>query len=406
MTDTLSTLARLLDRDARRRGLVVQIGPCAERAAALVIRRSDPEAAPRATLQLWPHDPARPAALRGVALDGRLTWTGSPDPAIASWVAAVAPAALGAGSVALARALDSGAYDPRSILDVGVETLVARGLKPAARLSVASGADISRLAGRVPVVLPSTDAFSFTREGRIDASGDARRFVYLATEEAVAERLRAIDEILFSLRGPLHDPARSRALRREQGTLLGYPPCCVSWFADDRPATPPGDELWDLVAALGWDGLGVDPRLNFLASVLYKTPIVPHVPCGAACAETAARTVAWLRALYSPYCARVVASFLEVCAVLWQDGRLVPFLLDGADGPALRVRSFNRPPHPALMTEAWRLRRVPETPEDPRVRSLRVEGDALLIDAGAGWLPWPSAPPGRPTLLLFAPPSL
>lgn len=389
MSDALTTLARALDRDARRHGLTVRVGPCADRSATLRI-----EGEGGGALTLWPRDPARPGPLRGAALDARLEPGASPR--VAAWVAAIAPAAL--ASSPLARELDRGDYDVRSILDVGVETLVEHGLKPTARLSVSAGDDTSRLEARIPVVLRS-EPFAFTREGRLDTTGGERRFLYLGRDRAAVERLREIDAILFSMRGPLHDPARSRALRREQGELLGYPPCCVAWFADERPATSPRDELYDLGEALGWDGLRVDPRLSFVASILYKTPVVPHVPCGPACAETARRTAAHLRALYSPWCARVVASLLEVCVVVWPDGHVAPFLLDGEGG----VRSFNRAPHPALATEAARLRRIPEDPDDAAVRGLRVEGGRLLVESPGGrWDPWPSSPAGRPLLLVFA----
>lgn len=396
MADLLTALARDLSRDGAAHGLAVGVGDCAGRRAVLDVTRDERTVA---HLALTPREPGSQAPLRGAALDGSLTWEGPRDPGLAAWIAARAPHAL--ASRALARAIDAGAYDPRSILDVGVETLVERGLKPAARLSVPVGADLTSLQARIPVVLPSRSDFAFTRQGRLDLAEGGRQFLYLGHDVAAVERLREIDEILFSMRGPLRDPLRSRALRREQGLLFGYPPCCVAWFADERPLSAPRDELWDLATALGWDDLVVDPRLGFVASVLTKIPVLPHVPCSATCAETARGTGAMVRELYSPYCARIVLKLLATSVALWPDGRLVPFTLQGGDDGVLRVRDFNRPPWPDLMTEAWRLRRMPQGGADEGVDALRRDGAALLVRAGGEWVRWDPAPPERPLLLLF-----
>ncbi|GMV38733.1 MAG: hypothetical protein AMXMBFR64_04490 [Myxococcales bacterium] len=389
MADLLTSLARELERDGAALGVSVCVGDCRGRRAVLDVRRGGATG----HLALTPREPGSGAQLRGAALDGDLTWDGAPDARLEAWIAARAARAL--GSVALARAIDAGEYDPRSILDVGVETLVERGLKPSARLAVAADADLTALEARVPVVVSSRGDFAFTRQGRLDLAAGGRRFVYLGHDRGTVERLRDIDEVLFSMRGLLGDPARSRALRREQGLLLGYPRCCVEWFAAERPATAPRDELWDLAEALGWDGLVVDPRLGFVASVLTKIPVLPHVPCSASCDATARQTGAWIRALYSPWCARVVLRLLATSVALWPDGRLVPFALDGVEGGALRVRDFNRTPWPELMTEAWSLRRLDGAEAVDAIRrdgglSVRVEGQ---------WRPW--GPPGRPLLLLF-----
>ena len=271
--------------------------------------------------------------------------------------------------------------------------LVEEGHKPAAIVNVRAGSpeENELLAGAGAAT--GNQTFSESTAGKVTPGGQ-KRFVYLGGDMARAERLRDVDEALIF--PPYADGDELRALRVEQGELLGFPGCCVAAYSQNHPKEEHVDEYYTAVSWLGWGKSPASPSVNFLAARLFGLAFFQHFPCSPNCAETIAATEGALARLACPATERAIRRLLGLSFVLWPDGTFLPFEWQGDSWRSTGSGHLGLLPYPTALVPSHSSKWLQEPL--PLKGRIRVRRNRLEVD---GRVTGPEAAEHPPLLIRF-----
>jgi len=312
---------------------------------------------------------------------------------------------------------------PSAFRIYSVFDLVRQGLKPAAALSVDSSARARQLSeglaanalSRLGFARDAHDNLVVVDNPESFASSSAapvQRMLYVAADQAAADRLRDIEEGLYTNRDT-RPPAAIQALHEQLGVALGFPSCCAAAFARSCREHNPHADYYGSLTRLRWHLRSVDWRLNHVIARHYHLPFLIHVPCDASCQPTVDLVDAALHSmLYSDGERQILQAVLRQGAVVYPDDRFVLFRPRGmANGVGeVAVTSFNHVAHPEVMgarpAERSVAADVGEGFDDADVEQIRIRNDQVEVFARHAWrsyVPPTASQDASPILLIPQP---
>jgi len=268
----------------------------------------------------------------------------------------------------------------RRIAEVDYKTLVRSGHLAASIISVVDAAEtLGSLAAEVPCMLPADEDLAAIAWGGDppagDRSGEKRRRVYIGADAQTVHRLRDLDRDLYMST----DPASRISVIAETAALFGVPPCCLRTHVERLTggSGKPEHVAWLRdCARFGDRGRGALPlfherETNYLAARSHGLVFFDHWPCSPRCEATIERNRRRIADLFDAESRVVVERILGTSYMGWADGRLLPFIVDAADGETLRVSDARHAPWSGLTSDGIRRFFRPRVPGGGRAADLR-----------------------------------